>query len=178
MTRSCLLRASLWLLFVTCFACPIAEAAKLPTPFHRVRPLDAGVADLLVGGYATSQTFRSLVTVLERSDVIVHVEQVPARGNGLAGATRFVTRTGTTRYVRITLYGAWATGRLTALLGHELQHAVEIASAGWVIDQATCLELFHEIGHRTCTPDRLCFDTDAAVLAGLRVWREIQMEAE
>ena len=178
MTRARVFHASLALLLITCFACSIAEAAKPFAAFRRVRPLDPGVGDLLARGYAESATFRSLISVLERSDVIVHIEQVSAQGNGLAGATRFITRTGDTRYVRITIYGVWATDRLIALLGHELQHAVEIASAGWVVDQVTCLELFHEIGRRTCTPDRLCFDTDAAVLAGVRVWRELQMETE
>jgi hypothetical protein len=53
-----------------------------------------------------------------------------------------------------------------------------VASAGWVMDQATCLELFHAIGHRTCDQRRLCFETDAAIAAGARVWKELNLPAE
>ena len=81
---------------------PVGLAAGSPTSFRHVRPLSPGIGDLLLRGYAVSPTFRALIGVLERSDVIVHVEQVNAQGNGLAGATRFITRAGDTRYVRIT----------------------------------------------------------------------------
>lgn len=125
-----------------------------------------------------SPAFRALVDALEHSDVIVHVERVTRDGGGLAGATRFVTRAGGQRYVRITLYGTRSGQQTIALLGHELQHAVEVATAGWVVDQATCLELFHTIGRRSCDLRRLCYDTDAAILAGTQVMREIFIQAE
>lgn len=145
---------------------------------RKVRPLDPGVGELLVRGYAMSPAFRALVDILERSDVIVHVERVTRDGGGLAGATRFVTRAGGQRYVRVTLYGTWPAHQTMALIGHELQHAVEVATAGWVVDQATCLELFHTIGRRTCDLRRLWYDTDAAVLAGTQVMREIAVLTE
>ncbi len=147
--------------------------AETKWPFRRVRPLDPTVGALIARGYAGSFAFRRLVDALERSDVIVHIEQVNRPGDGLAGSTRFVTRAGGQRYVRVTLYGMWSTNQTTALIGHELQHAVEVASAGWVVDQATCLELFHAIGHRTCDRRRLCYETDAAIAAGAHVWREL-----
>lgn len=133
------------------------------------------MAALIVRGHAASPAFRRLIEAIERSDVIVHVEQVNQPGDGLAGSTRFVTRAGGQRYVRVTLYGSWSTNQTMALIGHELQHAVEMASAGWVVDQATCLELFHTIGHRTCDRQRLCYDTDAALAAGARVWKDVNL---
>jgi hypothetical protein len=136
------------------------------------------VGAFIVRGYAGSSSFRRLVDVLERSDVIVHVEQVNQPGEGLAGSTRFVTRAGGQRYVRVTVYGSWPARQTIALIGHELQHAVEVATAGWVVDQATCLELFHAIGHRTCDPRRVCYETDAAVAAGARVWKDLFVDAE
>ena len=152
---------------------PLVAEAKWP--FRRVRPCDAAVGALIVRGAASSVTLRALINTIERSDLIVHVEQVNRPGQGLAGATRFVTRAGGQRYVRITLYGYRSVNQTIALIGHELQHAVEVATAGWVVDQATCLELFHAIGHRTCGAqrERVCYDTDAAVQAGARVWDDL-----
>ena len=128
---------------------------------------------LLQRGAADSPTFRALLHAIEHSDVIVHVEQVMQSAHGLAGATRFITRAGGYRYVRITLYGVWPVHQAIAILGHELQHASEMASAGWVIDQQTCLELFQTIGRRTCDDQHICFDTEAAVIAGHRVWSDL-----
>ena len=152
---------------------PLIAEAKWP--FRRVRPLDPAVAALIARGAASSMTLRALINTIEHSDLIVHVEQVSRPGHGLAAATRFVTRAGGHRYVRVTLYGMWSLNQTIALIGHELQHAVEVATAGWVVDQATCLELFHAIGHRTCGAqrERVCYETDAAVQAGARVWDDL-----
>ena len=143
-----------------------------------MRPLDRTVAALIVRGYAASPAFRRLVGVIERSDLIVHVEQVILPGDGLAASTRFVTHAGGRRYVRITLYGIWSLHQAIALIGHELQHAGELATAGWVVDQATCLELFHRIGHRTCDRRRVCYETEAAMAAGAEVWKDVSLRAE
>lgn len=147
-------------------------------PFRRVRPLDQTVAAFILRGHAASPAFRRLVAALERSDVIVHVEQVNRPGDGLAASTRFVTRAGGQRYVRITLYGIWSLTQAISLIGHELQHAGEMASAGWVVDQATCRELFSAIGHRTCNQRRVCYETDAAMAAGAEVWKDVTLQAE
>jgi hypothetical protein len=156
-----------------------AAAGAEPYPrLRHVRPLDPVVGELVVRGYRASRTFRALVDVLEHSDVIVHVEQVARGGEGLAGSTRFVTRAGGQRYVRITLFGRWTVSQTVALIGHELQHAVEVANAEWVVDQNTCLELFHAIGRRSCNNRRLCYDTDAAIHAGQQVMRDWYLPAE
>ena len=152
--------------------------AEATSPFRRVRAFDPAVAALIVRGAASSITLRALINQIERSDVIVHVERVTRPGRGLAGATRFVTRAGGQRYVRITLYGYRSLHQTIALIGHELQHAVEVATAGWVVDHATCLELFHAIGRRTCDPRRICYETEAAVQAGARAWDDLYHQAE
>lgn len=80
-----------------------------------------------------------------------------------AGATRFVTRAGGQRYLRITLdVLVWGDAAI-ALLAHELQHAWEIAQAPWVIDQATLGQLYRRIGHAGCVGTTcLRYDTAAA----------------
>ena len=152
--------------------------AETTRPFRRVRAFDPAVAAVIARGAASSMTLRALINTLERSDVIVHVEQVNRPGHGLAAATRFVTRAGGHRYIRVTLYGTWSLSQTIALIGHELQHAVELATAEWVVDQATCLELFHAIGRRTCDARRVCYETEAAVIAGARVLDDLNHRAE
>lgn len=168
--------AALALCSVLFISSPAFADAKWP--FRRVRPLDPTVAAFILRGQAASPAFRRLVAALERSDVIVHVEQVNRPGDGLAASTRFVTRAGGQRYVRITLYGNWSVYQTISLIGHELQHAGEVASAGWVVDQETCLELFSSIGHRTCNPRRVCYETDAAIAAGAEVLKDVFLQTE
>jgi hypothetical protein len=63
--------------------------------------------------------------------------------------TRFITRAGRHRYLRISIDARAHEDPAVALLGHELQHAWEIAQAGWVADQDGVAELYRQIGHRT-----------------------------
>ena len=140
--------------------------------FTRVRTLDAHVGHLLAIGYRRSHTFRRLVDRLEHSDVIIHVER-----RAIASDTafmHFVTHVGGSRYLRITLDTELSADAGVALLGHELQHAAEVAHAPWVVDARTYHELYLAIGHASCTGPRRCFDTAAAVDAGRRVLVELR----
>jgi hypothetical protein len=77
------------------------------------------------------------------------------------------------RYVRVTLRADIFGVSLAALLGHELQHVAEIAHAPEAVDQRTLQRLYESIGRATCGPPRWCFDTPAAVAAGVRVMKEL-----
>lgn len=59
-----------------------------------------------------------------------------------------------------------------AILGHELQHACELAqsTAG---DVQAVRRLYQELGHRVNRREEL-FETRAALLAGQRVWAELR----
>jgi hypothetical protein len=144
-------------------------------PFFRVRTLDAHVSDMLAVGYQRSTTFRRLVDVLEDSDVIVHVERRAIVSD--TAFLHFVTHAGGNRYLRITLDSELTSDAGVALLGHELQHAVEVARAPWVVDVASFEELYRAIGHSSCEEPRRCFDTTAAVDAGRRVRMELRNRA-
>jgi hypothetical protein len=141
-------------------------------PFFRVRTLDAHVSDMLAIGYQRSATFRGLIDTLEDSDVIVYVER-RAIVSGTA-FLQFVTQAGGNRYVRITLDTELTANAGVALLGHELQHAVEVARAPWVVDIAAFGDLYRAIGHSSCEEPQRCFDTTAAVDAGRRVRMELR----
>ena len=82
-----------------------------------------------------------------------------------------VDRAAGARYVRIAIESTMGGRDAVAILGHELQHAVEIAEARWVVDRVTVRELFRTIGHQSGERER--YDTHDAVRIGQRVGREL-----
>lgn len=119
-------------------------AAPAPPREPHVRGADQRSRLLLEKGAAGSTTFRSLLEVLDRSDVIVHVQTV---AYDRPATLVFVSARGGARFLRILVR---ACGRpedeAIAWLGHELQHAAEIAAAPDVADDDAVLRLFHRIG--------------------------------
>jgi hypothetical protein len=108
---------------------------------------------LLREGAARSGAFAALLETLERSDVIVYVVS-----GGVPGPNhlRLACATGTSRFVRITLNARDAQAALIAGLAHELQHAVEVANAPDVRDDATLAQFYARHGQeissgRFCT---------------------------
>lgn len=118
--------------------------ADLAAP--RVRPVGTRVVSLLNRGYIASPTLAALVDALERSDVIVHIEEHWLLDRGRDGETRLVAVAAGHRYLRIYLDPRIPDQAAMALLAHELQHAVEIADATWVVDQKTLAQLYMCIG--------------------------------
>lgn len=150
------------------------DSARAEAP--RIRPLDARVARLLAAGSSESPTFRRLVDRLERSDVIVHLESwpLPAYGGRIAGLLRFVAYAGGFRYLRITLATNLSGDGAVALLGHELQHALEVASDSSVVSTATFEALYRRIGEECRSAATLSYDTRGARDAQHRIARELR----
>jgi hypothetical protein len=140
----------------------------------RIRALDEAVSTLLRVGYRHSPTFRRLVHALERSDVITHLETGRTEQYGTAGATKFAGRSGGHRYLRIVVTASQRPQSASvAVLGHELYHALEVAEARWVVDQASYQNLYQRIGYPSCGPRLLrCYDTRAASEIGLKILGE------
>jgi len=108
---------------------------------HHVRSTDPRVQEWLRIGAADSQTFRTLLNALAESDLIVHVQPVDRLMT--AGQTYFVTATPSVRYVRIEVSFRGNVNDTVALIGHELQHAVEIAKEPRIRDRQA-LSLFYK----------------------------------
>lgn len=144
--------------------------------FPRVRVMDVGVLELFVSGRVKSATFRALADRLERSDVIVHVEgSLPTARSDIAGTLRFVAAAGGYRYLRITVAAHLPRNRAVAMLGHELQHALEVADDPSVVDLASFESLYRRIGdHCTDTGPIRRFDTHAARDVERRISRELR----
>jgi hypothetical protein len=93
-----------------------------------------------------SPTFRSLITKLNDSDVIVYLESRVTR-EGLGGyLLHRVAAHGAYRYLRVIVNPHGRDERLMAVIAHELQHAVEIARAPEVGRSETVQAFFARIG--------------------------------
>lgn len=150
-----------------------ASAARAEARAPCIRALDSGINALLERGLARSPTFRRLYELLGESDLIVHLERGAQPWLG-AGFNQFVAEVAERRFLRITLNVAQIDDDAVALLGHELQHAVELASEPDVADLAAYERLYRRIGYRSCTRELRCFDTAAAVAAGRAVRMELR----
>jgi hypothetical protein len=142
--------------------------AAAPPQWAHVRPLTEATAALLAEATRRSSIVRDLVAGLEQSDVVVYLSD-STKGSEDEALTylMFMCRAGGTRYlvVRIDASQTQACRRI-ALLGHELQHALEVAGAPAVVDTTSLAALYRRIGWRC---GRGQFESNAAVATGHRV---------
>jgi len=128
----------------TCLPSNADAASQVAAPLDtvstvHVRGLDQRAAALLDDGRSRSATFRRLCDTLEQSDVIVLVKTGTLR---TPAQTMFMNAKLGARFVRITLNLPELNDVLLAWLAHELQHAVEIASAPDVVNEQTMFAFF------------------------------------
>ena len=153
---------------------PVVSPAAPQVARTNVRPLDASSRAFLALGKQQSVTFRALVEVLEVSDLLVYIETTLTPVGEPVASTLFVSHTGVNRVLKVQLVAAWSWNAVV-LLGHELQHAVEVARAPAVVDQESYKNLFRSIGMRSRCHGmaRACFETVAAEEAASHVRREL-----
>ncbi len=149
-----------------------SSIATLTAPTARVRGTDSRTREWLWAGASGSETFRSLLARLADSDVIVYVMTVDRIYGGAEGQTYFVTATPTVRYLRIEVVAEGNLNARVALLGHELQHAVEIANAAHVRDRHSLAMLYLAMSENAFSGSSQ-FDSAAARQTGDRVRREL-----
>jgi hypothetical protein len=163
---------------LTLLASPAAaQFGRVP----RVRSSSSYLRLVLDSGTRRSPTFRAIVERLEESDLIVEVECGRFSGSTLVGRTVLLSAQREFRYALVEVSCPATSGPTLAVLGHELRHALEIASARWVVDDETLALLYAQIGYpnrgpQTATPDQ--FETADALDAGERVHHELFHRAE
>jgi hypothetical protein len=142
-----------------------------------LRTTDDRLRRLLEQGTRTSPTFRALVHRLLNSDVVVYLWCDGTNAPSMDGRLTFLSAAGGYRYVVVRLARIASRERQIAIMAHELQHAVEIADAPDVIDDASLEREYRRIGYaRTgLLPKTRSFDSDAAVAAGVTVLREMTL---
>jgi hypothetical protein len=149
---------------------PLDASAALDSPLRHVRSQDQSVRQLLKRGFTYSLTFRNLMARLDRSDVIVYIEEVAWLPGAIDGRMMIVRTAHGQRYVRIQVVVHGAPDDDVALVGHELQHAIEVADEAGVCDQATLTALYERIGTHG---GHHVYDTLAAREVGRTVRREL-----
>lgn len=152
---------------------PVAQAADAPHPDSHVRTTNREVAGLIDQAVAESALFRALVERLNASDVVVYAETTRNMPYSREGQLTFVGKGGGLRYVVVSLAWGRPDVRLMATLGHELQHAVEIAEQPDIVDAASLAKVYADLGFTTMHGVGTTFDTRAARRAGERVYAEI-----
>lgn len=158
---------------------PLAADAHhaLTSPYRHVRATDARIAAAIADGMRRSHTFAQLVLSLNRSDVIVYIQPVDRLPATMLGRMILLTKTHTRaqRYVRIQVLAQTGMDDLVSIIGHELQHAMEIADNPDVRDHAALVSLYRRLG--AGRSDALGFDTEAAQVAGTQIKRELRGRA-
>ena len=156
----------------TTFAAPSEPTAAINERSVRVRAADARTAVLLMQGLARSATIRGLVNQLEQREVIVYLEMQPGLKKRLAGTLTWLSSTRAHRYVRISINPELSTDTAIATLGHELQHALEVANAPQIVSHQT-LESFYRSHGESSRTQVNGWDTEAARVAGEDVRKEL-----
>lgn len=151
-------------------AAPISPSAVLESPTRHVRAMHPYVSGLLKDGFQRSATFARLVMRLERSDLIVYIDSQADLPAGIEGRLLVGSASHGFRFVRIQIGILDSVKDAIALLGHELEHANEIADAPDVIDLRGFVALYERIGTRSGWHQ---YETKMAQEAGRQVRREL-----
>ena len=153
-------------------ACLLVLLAATPVfadEFAKVRCLDKESLKLLDSVREQSVTARRMIERLESSDMITYVRIAPTFGR-LRATTRILGHVEDARFVLISITSLASRADRALLLGHELQHAVELAEAPWVRNDQGMVEMYERIGWRESSN---AYETPAAVEAGRVVREEI-----
>lgn len=138
-------------------------------PAPRVRSMSNNMADLVQRTAARSPTVAAMLKTIEASDVILQVDfrLDPALPRAV---TTFMGVSGEVRYVRTVINPTLPARERMELLGHELQHVIEIVSNPEIRDQQSMRSVFMAIGW-TDGPNGP-FETAAAI----EVQRQVRSE--
>ena len=137
-----------------------------------LRTTEPALAAAIATGTQQSPAFEALVDHLDASDLIVHIVygDMPA---DTAGHLSFATATTGHRYVRVVISRRLWGCDLVAIVGHELQHAVEIADAHQIVDERTMAAFYRTIGRSRRNDGRDEFETERAAAIARRIRQEL-----
>jgi hypothetical protein len=156
-----------------------AATAVAPAAVRHIRPRDPVAALFLRFGHEKSARFREVVRALEQSNVIVYVEVRQASAHPVGGGLTFIGEAHGVRWVRAMVDSGTPSHirtcqdivRLTSILGHELQHAVEASQAPTMRNVGEFERYFRSIG---IAREPKVLDTLAARQTGKRVADELR----
>jgi hypothetical protein len=136
----------------------------------RVRSSNAVIVRVLKEASDRSKAFRSLVETINASDGTVYVEAGKC-GYGVRACLVTVTMAGVNRNLWVKVDTRLADWDLMELIGHELQHTIEVLSDRTVTSGFAMYYFFLRQGSLS---QGLAFETDAAIEAGEAVRTEVR----
>jgi hypothetical protein len=107
----------------------LAGTRELSAQQSQVRPSSPEAVELLEDAVWRSPTVARLVAEIETSDVIVYVDRRMNLSSSVAGLTAFMGASHLARFLRVGYSHRLSHTQQIAVLGHELQHVVEVARA-------------------------------------------------
>ena len=131
-------------------------------PGPHVRSSVPRLAALLTRGVECSSTVRHLVATLDASDVIVYIEPKQRRPSLSGYLSHYIVTVAGIRYLRIYVEMQVAERQLISLIGHELQHAVEVAQAADARTNEDLKRVFDRLGFSLGCHAAGCYETRAA----------------
>jgi hypothetical protein len=164
---------------LTCAVVAVTAESLGEQPPHccQVRTTDHRINEAVELGLRESLTFRQLVNRINVSDIVVYViaDASTTLPLGIDGRLTFLSSTAGYRYVVVRVNSNLSRLRLVSLLGHELQHAREIADSDAIVDPVS---LAREYGagigyHSRGRHEQQTFDSRAAIRVGEQVLREV-----
>ena len=154
-------------------------AGTEPRDGSHVRTTEKQLRTVIDEGRARSAFFRSLVARLDGSDVIVYVEPECPMSSRMFGRLTLLGAGGDRRYVNVRISCMLTLPQQIAALGHELRHAVEIADAPSVVDDASLAAEYRRVGYSSrALPSGGGFESRAAIEAARQVWSDLAHTAE
>lgn len=143
----------------------------LRAPERKVRSTDPKISAMLAFGAMRSATFAALLAAVDRTDVIAYIEPVTNLPPKLDGRLVLLPVTNRQRYLRIQVRADLSRVDLIPLIAHELWHALEVADAPEVRDEAGMIALYRRIGEPSHGAES--YDTPGARLTGKQVRNEL-----
>ncbi len=138
-----------------------------------VRALSQDSAIVLASAQQKSATVRDLLDKIQASDLVVYVNVAALPADSPESGLSFISTSKMARFVLVTISSRAAADRRVELLGHELQHAVEVAGQEWVADNARLKSLMTVIGWRDENKAR-GYETTAANNVENQVRRDVR----
>lgn len=139
-----------------------------PNP-RPVRSTTRWGSDVIAEGCKKSPSFRALVERLKRQRLIVYVLPAHQLPGVAVGVTELLGVNADFRYLRVSIDVRKPRKNQVALLGHELQHAVEISEAPEVVDAASLALFYSRMGDQSVDG----YDSPAARAIGNLVLDEL-----
>jgi len=156
-------------------AASLEESSEIAASPH-IRVEDDRLARLLDYGKQRSLLLQALIDRLESSDVVVYLRCDRQLRHGVSGRLSYVATSGNLRYVLVRVGYVGDRRRQTALVGHELRHAVEVAETPEIVDSGSLQAAYERIGYvnrAASVAGILAFESDQAVQAGEQIFREL-----